>query len=229
MKNNIIAVIKQELSVILSYRVSYIIENLISIFVGVYLVANYLNNIPSPQLQLDTYIAFFLLSTELVFSWTLSTIQILDYTRERCMESILATPISISSLLLGKSIAIFLLSFPPALACAVTMFIRINVMPGISSLVLPSGLGWVIIGLSPILLFGIICLNTLLFFFFNHSQGSLLVNFGIYLLIFRLGARFNGPLGYGILVGYGLALIVVYFVIVLGLRCLSKERIVLAI
>lgn len=227
--NDIVAVAKRELLVILNYKFSFLFLYLVSFFVGTYLIMNSINLIPGPQLKIDTYLAFFFLATEIVFSWTLSTIQILDYMRQRCMETMLATPLSLSSILLGKSLAIFILSYVPSLLCAIIVYLQINAPLGLVNLVFPSFAGWIIFFISPVLLFGLICLNTLLLMYLNHSQGGLIVNFGIYLLIFRVGVNFNSGISLTVLGGYTLGLLCVFLLSYIGLRFLRKERIVLAL
>lgn len=229
MINNIVSVTKRELLVVLNYKFSFIILNLISFFVGTYLTMTYINLIPDPQIKIDTYLVFFFLSTEILFSWTLSTIQILDYMRQRCMETMLATPLSLTSILLGKSIAIFILSYIPSLLCAIIVFCQINSSLGLVSLIFPSYAGWIIFFISPVLFFGVICLNTLLLMYFNHSQGNLLINFGVYYLIFRAGGNFNSGISLTVMGSYILALLCVFLLFYIGLKFLRKERIVLAL
>jgi hypothetical protein len=229
MLNDIVAVAKRELLVITTYKFSFLVIYLGSFYVGTYLSMAYTNLIPDPQIRIDTYLAFFFLSTGLAFSWALSTIQVLDYARQRCMETILATPLSLTSILLGKSLAIFILSYIPSFLCVLIVFCQANLPLGLANLVFPSAVGWILFFISPVLLFGTICLNTLLLMYWNHSMGSLIVNFSIYLLIFRAGAHFSsgiGPTGLG---GYILGLLCVFLLSYIGLRFLRKERIVLAL
>ena len=227
--NDIVSVAKRELLVITNYKFSFLFLYLVSFYVGTYLSMTYTNLIPDPQIRMDTYLAFFLLSTEIAFSWGLSTVQILDYMRQRCMETILATPLSLTSILLGKSLAIFILSYLPSLLCAILVFCQVNWPLGLANLVFPSPVGWILFFISPVLLFGIICLNTLQLMYWNHSQGSLITVFGIYLLIFRAGAHFNAGLNLTVLGGYILGLICVFGLSYIGLKFLRKERIVLAL
>jgi len=229
MVNDIVAVAKRELLVILNYKFSFLVLYLVSFYVGTYLTMTYLNLIPGPQIKIDTYLAFFLLSTEIVFSWTLSTIQILDYMRQRCMETMLATPLSLTSILLGKSLAIFILSYIPSLLCATLVFCQTNSPLGLANFVFPSSAGWILFFISPVLLFGIICVNTLLLMYLNHSQGSLLINFGIFYLIFREGVNFNSGISLTVLGSYTLGLLCVFLLSYIGLKFLRKERIVLAL
>jgi len=100
--------------------------------------------------------------------------------RQRCMETILATPLSLTSILLGKSLAIFILSYIPSLFCVIIVFLQANWPLGLATLILPSSPGWILFFISPVLLFGTICINTLLLMYLNHSMGSLIVNFSVY-------------------------------------------------
>lgn len=227
--NDIVAVAKREWLVISHYKFSFLFSYLVSFYVGTYLSMAYTNLIPDPQLRMDTYLAFFFLSTGIAFSWTLSTIQVLDYVRQRCMETILATPLSLASILLGKSLAIFILSYIPSLLCVIIVFCQVNLHLGLAALVFPSLTGWILFFISPVLLFGIICLNTLLLMYLNHSMGSLIVDFSIYFLIFRTGAHFSSSIGFTVLIGYVLGLLCVFLLSYIGLKFLKKERIVLAI
>jgi len=227
--NDIVAVAKRELLIVTNYRFSFLFVYLTSFYVGIYLTMTFIHLIPDPQIKIDIYLAFFFLATEIVFSWTLSTIQILDYMRQRCMETMLATPLSLTSILLGKSLAIFILSYIPSLLCAIIVFCQINSPLGLANLVFPSSVGWIILFISPVLLFGIICLNTLLLMYLNHSMGSLIVNFGIYLLIFRTGAHSYSGISLSVLGGYALGLLCVFLLSYIGLKFLRKERIVLAL
>src|SRR5690606_27389104 len=124
--NDIVAVAKRELLVITNYKFLFLFTYLVSFYVGTYLSMAYTNLIPDPQIRIDTYLAFFFLSTEIVFSWVLSTLQVQDYMRQRCMETILATPLSLTSILLGKSLAIFILSYIPSLFCVIIVFLQAN-------------------------------------------------------------------------------------------------------
>ena len=83
--NDIVAVAKRELLVITNYKFLFLFTYLVSFYVGTYLSMAYTNLIPDPQIRIDTYLAFFFLSTEIVFSWVLSTLQVQDYMRQRCM------------------------------------------------------------------------------------------------------------------------------------------------
>ncbi len=227
--NDIVAVAKRELLVIPNYRFSFLLIYLVSFYVGTYLIMPYINLISNPQIKIDTYLAFFFLATEMAFSWTLSTIQILDYMRQRCMETMLASPLSLSSILLGKSLAIFILSYVPSFLCAIFVYLQINAPLGLVNLVFPSSIGWVIFFISPVLLFGLIFLNTLLLMYLNHSMGGLIVNFGIYLLIFRTGIHFYSDISLTILASYILGLLGVFILSYIGVKFLKKERIVLAL
>ena len=227
--NDIAAVAKRELLVITTFKFLFLFTYLVSFYVGTYLSMAYTNLIPDPQIRMDTYLAFFFLSTEIVFSWALSTLQVQDYMRQRCMETILATPLSLASILLGKSLAIFVLSYIPSLFCVIIVFLQANWPLGLTALVFPSLTGWILFFISPVLLFGIICLNTLLLMYWNHSMGSLIVDFSIYLLIFRTGAHFSSDIGLTVLVGYILGLLCVFLLSYIGLKFLKKERIVLAL
>ena len=227
--NDITAVAKRELLVITNYKLLFLFIYLISFYVGTYLSMAYTNLIPDPQIRMDTYLAFFFLSTEIVFSWTLSTLQVQDYMRQRCMETILATPLSLASILLGKSLAIFILSYIPSLFCVIIVFIQTNLPLKLAALVFPSSIGWILFFISPILLFGIICINTLLLMYLNHSMGSLIVNFAIYLLIFRKGAHSSSGISFTMLGSYILGLLSVFLLTYIGLKFLRKERIVLAL
>jgi hypothetical protein len=227
--NDIVAVAKRELLVITKYKFSFLFSCLVSFYVGTYLSMAYTNLIPDPQIRIDTYLAFFFLSTGIAFSWTLSTIQVLDYVRQRCMETILATPLSLTSILLGKSLAIFILSYIPSLLCVIIVFCQANLPLGLATLVFPSSVGWILFFISPVLLFGVICVNTLLLMYLNHSMGSLIVDFSIYLLIFRAGAHFSSAISPAVLGGYILGLLCVFLISFIGLKFLRKERIVLAL
>jgi len=229
MINDIISVAKRELLVILNYKFSFFVLYLVSFYVGTIITMNYINLIPEPQFKIDTYLVYFFLSTEILFSWTLSTIQVLDYMRQRCMETMLATPLSLSSILLGKSLAIFILSYIPSLLCAVFIFVQINLPFGLTNLIFPSSTGWMIFLISPILIFGIICLNTLMLMYFNHSQVSLLVNFGIFYLIFRAGVNFNSGVNITALGSYAIGFFCLSLLFFIGLKLLRKERIVLSL
>ena len=227
--NDIVAVAKRELLVITNYKFSFLVLFLGSFYLGTYLSMAYTNLIPDPQIRMDTYLAFFFLSTGIACSWALSTIQVLDYVRQRCMETILATPLSLGSILLGKSLAIFILSYIPSLLCTIIVFCQANLPLGLAALVFPSLTGWILFFISPVLLFGIICLNTLQLMYWNHSMGSLITVFVIYLLIFRTGAHFSSGIGPTILGSYILGLICVFLLSYIGLKFLKKERIVLAL
>lgn len=227
--NDIVAVAKRELLVITNYKFLFLFTYLVSFYVGTYLSMAYTNLIPDPQIRIDTYLAFFFLSTEIVFSWVLSTLQVQDYMRQRCMETILATPLSLASILLGKSLAIFILSYIPSLFCVIIVFCQANWPLGLATLVLPSSVGWILFFISPILLFGIICVNTLLLLYWNHSMGSLIVNFSVYLLIFRAGAHSSLGISPTVLGSYILGLLCAFLLSYIGLKFLRKERIVLAL
>ena len=227
--NDITAVARRELLVITNYKFLFLFIYLVSFYVGTYLSMAYTNLIPDPQIRMDTYLAFFFLSTEIVFSWTLSTLQIQDYMQQRCMETILATPLSLTSILLGKSLAIFILSYIPSLFCVIIVFIQANLPLKLAAFVFPSSIGWIIFFISPILLFGMICVNTLLLMYFNHSMGSLIVNFSIYLLIFRTGANSYSGISLPVLGSYFFGLVCVFLLSYIGLKFLKKERIVLAL
>ena len=138
MINNIFSVAKRELLVILNYKFSFFVLYLVSFYIGITASLNYLNLIPDPQFRIDIYVVFFFPATEMVFSWTLSTIQVLDYMRQRCIETMLATPLSLSSILLGKSLAIFALSYIPSLVCAAFVFIQLNLPFELANIVFPS-------------------------------------------------------------------------------------------
>jgi len=227
--NDIVAVAKRELLVITNYKFSFLVLFLGSFYLGTYLSMAYTNLIPDPQIRMDTYLAFFFLSTEIACSWALSTIQVQDYMRQRCMETILATPLSLASILLGKSLAIFILSYIPSLLCTIIVFCQANLPLGLTALVFPSSVGWILFFISPVLLFGIICLNTLQLMYLNHSMGSLIAVFVIYLLVFRTGAHFSSGIGLTVLGGYVLGLLCVFLLSYIGLKFLKKERIVLAL
>ena len=64
--------------------------------------------------------------------------------------------------------------------------------------------------------------------YLNHSMGSLIVDFSIYLLIFRAGAHSSG-ISPTILGNYILGLLCVFLLSYIGLKFLKKERIVLAL
>jgi hypothetical protein len=227
--NDIVSVAKRELLVITNYKFSFLANYLASFYAGTYLSMMYTNLIPDPQIRIDTYLAFFFLSTEIVFSWTLSTIQVQDYMRQRCMETILATPLSLTSILLGKTLAVFILSYIPSLLCTIIVFCQANLPLGLANLVFPSSAGWIIFFISPVLLFGIIFLNTLLLMYWNHSMGSLIVDFSIYLLIFHAGKNINSVISLTVLGSYILGLLCVFLLSYIGLKFLKKERIVLAL
>jgi hypothetical protein len=227
--NDIVAVAKRELLVITNYKFSFLVLFFGSFYVGTYLSMAYTNLIPDPQIRMDTYLAFFFLSTGIACSWALSTIQILDYMRQRCMETILATPLSLASILLGKSLALFILSYIPSLFCVIIVFCQANLPLGLAALVFPSLTGWILFFISPVLLFGTICLNTLLLMYWNHSMGSIIIDFVIYLLVFRTGAHFSSDIGLTVLGGYILGLLCVFLLSYIGLKFLKKERIVLAL
>ena len=227
--NDIVAVAKRELLVITTYKFLFPFIYLVSFYVGTYLSMAYTNLIPDPQIRIDTYLAFFFLSTEIAFSWTLSTLQVQDYIRQRCIETILATPLSLTSILLGKSLAIFILSYIPSIFCVIIVFLQANLPLGLAALVFPSLNGWIIFSISPILLFGTICVNTLLLMYWNHSMGSLIVNFSIYLLIFRAGANSYSGISLLVLGSYFLGIVCVYLLSYIGLKFLRKERIALAL
>ena len=227
--NDIVAVAKRELLVITNYKFSFLVLFLGSFYLGTYLSMAYTNLIPDPQIRMDTYLAFFFLSTGIACSWALSTIQVLDYVRQRCMETILATPLSLASILLGKSLALFILSYIPSLFCVIIVFLQANLPLGLAALVFPSLTGWILFFISPVLLFGIICLNTLQLMYWNHSMGSLITVFVIYLLIFRTGAHFSSGIGLTVLGGYVLGLLCVFLLSYIGLKFLKKERIVLTL
>ena len=227
--NDIAAVAKRELLVIINYKFLFLFTYLVSFYVGTYLSMAYTNLIADPQIRMDTYLAFFFLSTEIAFSWILSTLQVQDYIRQRCMETILATPLSLASILLGKSLAIFILSYIPSLFCVIIVFFQANLPLGLAALVFPSTVGWILFFISPILLFGIICGNTLLLMYLNHSMGSLIVDFSIYLLVFRAGAHFSSGISLSILDNYFLGILCVFLLSYIGLKFLKKEKIVLAL
>jgi hypothetical protein len=227
--NDIVAVAKRELLVITTFIFLFLFTYLVSFYVGTYLSMSYTNLIPDLQIRMDTYLAFFFLSTEIVFSWALSTLQVQDYVRQRCMETILATPLSLASILLGKSLAIFILSYIPSLICVIIVFFQANLPLGLAALVFPSSIGWILFFISPVLLFGIICLNTLQLMYWNHSMGSLITVFVIYLLVFRTGAHFSSSIGLTVLGGYILGIFCVFLLSYIGLKFLKKEKIVLAL
>jgi hypothetical protein len=99
----------------------------------------------------------------------------------------------------------------------------------LAALIFPSSVGWILFFISPVLLFGTICVNTLLLMYLNHSMGSLIVNFIVYLLIFRSGAHSSFGISPAILGSYILGLICVFLLSYIGLKFLRKERIVLAL
>jgi len=145
------------------------------------------------------------------------------------METILATPLSLASILLGKSLAIFILSYIPSLFCVIIVFLQANWPLGLAALIFPSSVGWILFFISPVLLFGTICVNTLLLMYLNHSMGSLIVNFSVYLLIFRAGAHSSSGISPAVLGGYIMGLLCVFLLSYIGLKFLRKERIVLAL
>ena len=227
--NNIFSVAKRELLVILNYKFSFFVLYLVSFYIGIYASLKYLYLIPDPQFKIDIYLVFFFLATEMIFSWTLSTIQVLDYMRQRCIETMLATPLSLPSILLGKSLAIFVLSYIPSLVCAAFVFIQLNLPFELANIVFPSSIGLIIFLISPILIFGIICLNGLMLMYLNQSQFGLLINYGIFYLIFRAGVNFNGGIDITVLGSYAIGLFGVFILVFIGLKYLKKERIVLSL
>lgn len=228
MINNIFSVAKRELLVILNYKFSFFVLYLVSFYIGITASLKYLNLIPDPQFRIDIYVVFFFLATEMVFNWTLSTIQVLDYMRQRCIETMLATPLSLSSILLGKSLAIFALSYIPSLVCAAFIFVKLNLPFELTNIIFPSSFGWIIFLISPVLIFGVICLNGLMLMYLK-SQVGLFINFGIFYLIFRAGVNFNNGIDITILGSYAIGLFGVFILVIIGLKFLKKERIVLSL
>lgn len=229
MINSIFSVAKRELLVILNYKFSFFVLYLVSFYIGLSASLKYLHLMPESQFKIDIYLVFFFLATEMVFSWTLSTIQALDHMRQRCIETMLATPLSIPSILLGKSLAIFALSYIPSLLCAVFIFVQLNLPFELTNIIFPSSIGWIIFLISPVLVFGIICLNGLMLMYFNQSQVGILINYGIFFLIFRAGVNFNTGIDITILGSYAIGLFGVFFLVIIGLKFLKKERIVLSL
>jgi hypothetical protein len=141
----------------------------------------------------------------------------------------LATPLSLPSILLGKSLAIFILSYIPSLLCAAYIFVQINLPFELTNIIFPSSIGWITFLISPVLVFGIICLNGLMLMYLNQSQVGLFINYVIFYLIFRSGVNFNSGIDIAILGGYAIGLFGVLILIMIGLKFLKKERIVLSI
>lgn len=231
---DILIVARKEMLDILSHKLTVILTLGISVYVGVFAPLRFLEAqrawLGSLQPTLDIYLSFFFLATALIVSWGLTSIPFMLEKTRRTFETLLTTPLSLGTIWLGKTLAVFVLCYPLALIYALALILYMNITTEANHLILPSQVGWwIMLVLAPLSVYGIIALNGLVQMILMQPRVGQFVTFGVIFIVYRTGARFLSQPGILLIGGYLLGILVLLLLIVGSLRFLTKERIVLSI
>jgi len=231
--DDIITVARKEIREILGRKTTIIVFLVLGAFLGVYSPFGFLSiQIHAPgglQMALDTYTGFLFLGTSLALALGLTTRPFMLEKAERTIETLLTTPLSLRAIWLGKTTAVFAISYPVALANGLALILLLNHAAGEGGFIGPSPLGCLnLFATAPALIFTFIALVGLTELIFMHPQFSQFLAYGIFFVVYRAGLTWSP--------GSGLAG-VIYFLAAMGLltimtivaRFLSRERIVLSI
>jgi ABC-2 type transport system permease protein len=153
---------------------------------------------------------------------------------KRNIESLMATPVSIKEIWLGKSLAVTLPSLGVGIAVAILSFLIMNiwfVMPKTGTFIFPEA--WAIVStfiLVPILVFGIVAIVTYIQLIVTNPRIGNFVFSGIFILLL-FGINFMGGMGisvnYFALVYLGVIVLCVVTSYILSLS-LTKEKVLLS-
>lgn len=150
---------------------------------------------------------------------------------KRTLESLLATPLSLRQVWLGKSLAVALPSVIMALVVSLVVVLVVNVRlvaPVAGSYVMPSVLSWVAgLVIVPLLVFVVVCLVTLLQLIIANPRIATFVFTGIFLAVY-MGTITEATASWNFAFIF-LVIAVFFAALVLFLaRFLTKERVVLS-
>lgn len=231
--NDVITVARKDLREILEYKVTIIMSLVAGAFLGIYYPFGFLKvqiHIPGGlQIALDTYTGFLFLGTALALAWGLTTRPFMLEKAERTIETLLTTPLSLRAIWLGKTAAVFAISYPVALANGLVLILLLNHTVGGGSFVGPSPLGWLnLLVTAPVFIFTFIALAGLAEMILMHPRIGQFLALGIFFVVYRAGLIWSpGPGLAGIICCLTAAGLL--FIMAFAARFLSRERIVLSI
>jgi len=231
--DDIITVARKDIREILERKITIIMFLVVGAFLGIYYPFGFLKvQIHTPdelQTALDTYAGFLFLGTALALAWGLTTRPFMLEKAERTIETLLTTPLSLRAIWLGKTAAVFAISYPVALANGLALILLLNHTVGGGSFVGPSPLGWLnLLATAPVFIFTFIALAGLAEMILMHPRIGQFLAFGIFFVVYRAGLTWSpGPGLVGVI--YCLAAVGLLFIMAFAARFLSRERIVLSI
>ncbi|MDY7042016.1 MAG: hypothetical protein SVX38_14260 [Chloroflexota bacterium] len=230
---DIITVARKDIREILGRKITIILFLVVSAFLGVYQPFGFLrvqvHALGGLQTALDTYAGFLFLGTALALAWGLTTRPFMLEKAERTIETLLTTPLSLRAIWLGKTVAVFAISYPVALANGLALILLLNHAVGGGGFVGPSPLGWLnLLVAAPVLIFTFIALAGLAEMILMHPRIGQFLAFGIFFVVYRAGLTWSpGPELVGVI--YCLAAVGLLFIMAFAARFLNRERIVLSI
>lgn len=233
MLQDLLTIIRKEILEILNYRNTLVLSLGITLVLGIITPVRSLESLEMSftglNSQLDIYLSYFFLPTNLVMSWVLTTNKFLMEKIRGNIEALLSTPLSIHIIWLGKALSITLISFIPAMLCALITIGFISATQESTQAILPSSTGWLIFVLTPFVNFGIITLSGLLQLVLSDPGIIRFAPFGFIVFMYRIGLYLSSDLGTSLILGYIFTLILLIISISITLQFLTKERIVLQI
>ena len=229
---DILIVARRELQDVLGRKILVIFLIVMGAFLGVYTPLDFLQYryqfLGGMQAALDIYTGSLFLGTSLALGWGMTTSSFLPEKFERTIETLLTTPLSPRAIWLGKTVALFVLSYPVTLTCGLVFIILLNHIATPGSFIGPSVLGWVnILIVAPVFSFTTIALTGLSEMVLTYPQIGQFVAFGVFYAVYRLGLTRPTDtwlIGVYAAVAAGLSIVTAF-----AARFLDRERIVLSI
>ncbi len=167
----------------------------------------------------------------MLFSSFLSTYAVITEKAKRTLESLLATPVSVREVWLGKSLAVALPSAIVTILLLVVAVVAVNmafVVPEVGNWVMPNAIALVTgIVIIPLMSFFVIAIVTLLQLIITNPRLANLAFIAIFLGVYIGGAtQFGGRIDLH-WVYIGLAVVLALATVIVS-RLLTKERVVLS-
>jgi ABC-2 type transport system permease protein len=243
MNNKLLVIARKDISEAFRSRSTYIVILVMILLSFVYIsnYNNYVKGLGNKQLIID-YSRSFLNSLAYVLPAMFSTYVCSIFANyavvvdkaKRNLESLMASPVSIKQIWLGKSLAVTLPSLGVGLAIAIISFLVMDigfVAPKAGGLVIPDPLAFVsTFILVPILVFGIVTIVTYIQLVVTNPRIGNFVFSGIFILLF-FGINALGGFGVSIryfsLVYLGLIILCAVVSYILSLS-LTKEKVLLS-
>jgi hypothetical protein len=183
------------------------------------------------QTVLDTYSGILFLSITLGLAWGPSGWIFMREKAEKTFESLLATPLTLQVIWLGKAAVVSAWAYGYSCICAIILLVRFNLATnGAAWTVLPSSLGWWnLIVVTPLFVFVAVALSGLVQMLLAHPRIGNYVTMAIIFLLLKAGKDLIIAVNLRAVAVYTLVAVMSCAAILIVSRWLRKERIVLSL